>query len=210
MSRVFKKEVEARRAQPGEDLISSMVRAQEKDDKLNDLEIISLCTQLMVAGNVTTSDLMANGLFALMNNLDAQKKLTSDLVLIENAVEEMLRFDCPISETARIVKSDSVVNGCPVHKGETLTASLGAANHDPAKFKDPHVFDIEREANDHLGFGSGIHVCLGAPLARLEVQIALKLLLQQYPNIRLNPDSPPVRRVLPFFSGFTRLDVCLE
>ena len=91
-----------------------------------------------------------------------------------------------------------------------MTASLGAANHDPAKFKNPHVFDVEREANDHLGFGSGIHVCLGAPLARLEVQIALKLLLQQYPNIKLNPDNPPVRRVLPFFSGFTRLDVCLE
>ena len=210
MSRVFKKEVEARRAQPGEDLISSMVRAQEKDDKLKDLEIISLCTQLMVAGNVTTSDLMANGLFALMNNPNAQNKLISDLTLIEHAVEEMLRFDCPISETARIVKSDMEVNGCPVHKGETLTASLGAANHDPAKFENPHVFDIEREANDHLGFGSGIHVCLGAPLARLEVQIALKLLLQQYPNIKLNPDNPPVRRVLPFFSGFTRLDVCLE
>jgi hypothetical protein len=210
MTREFKKEVESRRLGSGGDLISSMVRAQEDEEKLSDLEIISLCTQLMVAGNVTTSDLMANGLFALMNAPDALNKLTKDFTLIESAVEEMLRFDCPISETARIAKDDQELNGCPVHKGETFTASLGAANHDPTKFSNPHIFDIERDANDHLGFGSGVHVCLGAPLARLEVQIALKALLQRYPNMKLNPDISPERRILPFFSGFTRLDVCLK
>jgi len=209
MSREFKRIVKARRLNPGGDLISAMVHAQEDEEKLSDLEIISLCTQLMVAGNVTTSDLIGNGLFALMTNPDAQKKLSDDLSLVENAVEEMLRFDCPIAETGRIAKEDFDLNGCPVKAGDTMTASLSAANHDPENFPNPHSFDIERDDNQHLAFGNGVHVCLGAPLARLEAQIAIRALLKKYPNVSLHPDIEPVRRTLPFFSGFTSLAVRL-
>ena len=207
MSREFKNAVADRRRAPSDDLISAMVRAQEQDDKLNDLEIISLCTQLMVAGNVTTSDLIGSGLYNLMNHPDSLKRLSENSDLIENAVEEMLRFDCPIAETGRIATEDLNLNGCPVSSGQTMTASLSAANHDPTKFSDPHSFDIERENNEHLAFGSGIHVCLGAPLARLEAQIAVSTLLQRYPNISLDDEKKPLRRILPFFSGFTYLPV---
>ena len=210
ISREFRQTVARRRKSPGQDLISAMVEAQENEDKLSDLEIISLCTQLMVAGNVTTTDLICNGLFALMQHPAQLNHLASNPDLIDSAVEEMLRFDCPISETARIATQSTTLNGCPVKAGDTLTASLSAANHDPNKFNDPHRFDIEREDNDHLGFGSGIHVCLGSSLARLETQIAINALLKKFPQITLSTKEKPTRRILPFFSGFTRLVVKLQ
>ena len=210
MSREFKRAVDARRQALADDLISEMVRAQENEDRLSDLEIISLCTQLMVAGNVTTTDLIGNGMYALLREPQQLAQVIADPALIENAVEEMLRYDCPISETARIATQDLNLNACPVHPGDTLTASLSAANHDPAKFTNPHVFDIHRDASDHLAFGSGIHVCLGAPLARLEAQIAIRELLARFPNIRLLPSQAPIKRRLPFFSGFTRFKVALK
>lgn len=210
MGREFRRVVEARRDEPRDDLISAMVRAQEEQDRLSDLEIISLCTQLMVAGNVTTTDLIGNGVYALLEHPDQLARLRAQPELVEAAVEEMLRYDCPITETARIPRNDDTVNGCPVSAGETLTASLAAANHDPTAFPDPHRFDISRANNAHLAFGSGIHVCLGAPLARLEGQIAVRELLARCPHLRLDPQRPPARRALPFFRGFTSLPLLLD
>lgn len=210
MSAVFKQAVEERRQALGDDLISDMVRAQEDEDRLSDLEIISLCTQLMVAGNVTTTDLIGNGMYALLTHPQQLAMLIADPALIPNAVEEMLRFDCPISETARIAREDLDLSGCPVHQGDTVTASLSAANHDPAVFEQPHAFNLQRDASEHLAFGSGIHVCLGAPLARLEAQLAIKTLLEKFPNIALAAGNKPARRILPFFSGFTELRVTLD
>jgi hypothetical protein len=210
MGREFRRVVEARREEPRDDLISAMVRAQEEQDRLSDLEIISLCTQLMVAGNVTTTDLIGNGVYALLEHPDQLARLRAEPELVEAAVEEMLRYDCPITETARIPRADDSVNGCPVSAGQTLTASLAAANHDPAAFPDPHRFDIARANNTHLAFGSGIHVCLGAPLARLEGQIAIRELLARCPRLRLDPQRPPARRALPFFRGFTALPLRLD
>lgn len=201
----FRAAVAARRARPGDDLISAMVRAQEDGDALTDLEIVSLCTQLMVAGNVTTTDLMGNGLHALLTHPEQLARLRAAPGLMENAVEEMLRFDCPITETARIPFADTTIGDCPVRSGDTLTASLAAANHDPAVFEDPHAFDLERDARAHLGFGSGIHVCLGAALARLEVRIGLSAFLEAFPEIALDPERAPQRRRLPFFRGFATL-----
>jgi len=191
---------------PPEDLISAMVRARDEHDRLSDLEIISLCTQLMVAGNVTTTDLMGNGLHALLDAPEQLALLRSRPELIERAVEEMLRFDCPITETARIAGEDGELHGCPVSRGDTLTLSLAAANHDPSVFERPHEFIIERADNPHLGFGSGVHVCLGAPLARLEAQIGISAFLARFPGLR--PGSTPGRRRdLPFFRGFESLPV---
>jgi len=209
MAAAFREAVDARRRSPGHDLISRMVLAQEQDDRLSDLEIISLCTQLMVAGNVTTTDLMGNGLYALLTHPEELARLAADLDLVDTAVEEMLRFDCPITETARIPLADGELNGCPVQRGATLTASLSAANHDPAVFAEPHRFRIDRTDNRHLGFGAGIHVCLGAPLARLETQVAVRRFLERFPSVKLDESRPRPRRALPFFRGFLALPIIL-
>jgi cytochrome P450 len=207
MGEVFRAAVEARRRTPGDDLISAMVRAQEAEDRLTELEIVSLCTQLMVAGNVTTTDLMGNGLAALFAHPEALAALRAEPGRIDDAVEEMLRIDCPITETARIPTGADRLCGHAVAAGETLTLSLAAANHDPARFPDPHRFRLDREANDHLAFGRGVHVCLGAPLARLEARIAFTALLRRYPAV--SADGPGRRRALPFFSGYEILPVRL-
>ena len=208
VSALFKRTVEARRRAPGADLISAMVRAQEEEDRLSDLEIISLCTQLLVAGNVTTTDLMGNGLYALLTHPGELAKLRARPELIDGAIEEILRYDCPLAETARIALSDLEFAGCPVKRGDTLTASMAAANHDPARFADPHRFDVERDATGHLGFGAGVHVCLGAPLARLEGTIGLATFIQRFPALGLAEEAPRRRR-LPSFRGFARLPVRL-
>ncbi len=209
MGREFRRVVAERRASPRNDLISEMVRAQELDDRLSDLEIISLCTQLMVAGNVTTTDLIGNGMHALLSHPEQHARLLRAPELVDSAVEEMLRYDCPITETARVTLAEENVAGRRLGPGATMTASLAAANHDPERFPDPHEFDIERRDNAHLGFGSGVHVCLGAPLARMESQIAVRELLRRFPGARLDPDAVPVRRDLPFFRGFTTLPILL-
>ena len=210
MSKAFRESVSKSRQSSGPDLISVMVDAKEKKGQISDLEIISLCIQIMVAGNVTTSDLIGNGFYALLGHQNCLGRLLENPHLIDDAVEEMLRFDCPISETGRIAKKDISLNGYLVGTNETITASLSAANHDPEKFPQPHKFILDRKNNDHLSFGSGIHVCLGAALARLETRIAVRQLLARYPLIHLSPDIPPVRRILPFFSGFTSLCVRLS
>lgn len=209
MSRVFRQAVAARRRVPGDDLISALVRAQEDADRLSDLEIISLCTQLMVAGNVTTTDLMGNGLYALLRAPAEFARLRSDWSLMPLAVEEMLRLDCPLTETARIALVPTAVADCPIAKGETLTVSLAAANHDPAVFEDPHAFRITRDHAEHLAFATGPHVCLGAALARLEGEICLRGFLQRFPAVRLAA-TPPRRRHLPSFRGFECLPVLLR
>ena len=213
ISRVFRDAVADRREAVARnetrgDLISAMVRTRDEEDRLSDLEIISLCTQLMVAGNVTTTDLMGNGLHALLAAPTELARLRADPALIVPAVEEMLRFDCPITETARIALADTTLRGCPVRRGDTLTLSMAAANHDPAVFAEPHRFVIDRPDNPHLGFGSGIHVCLGAPLARLEAQIGIAAFLARFPRVRPG-DQPARRRDLPFFRGFESLPLRL-
>lgn len=211
MAQVFREALEARRTRPGEDLISKLVLAREADASLSELQVISLCTQLMVAGNVTTTDLMGNGLYALLTNPEQLIWLLQHPGAVPNAVEEMLRYDCPITETARIVMTDDEFAGCPVHQGDTLTLSLAAANRDPEVFAHPHQFDVQRAADNHLGFGSGIHVCLGAPLARMESQIGMAGFLDRFGDrVQLSPEHTPRRRALPFFRGFETLPLHLD
>ncbi len=200
--------VAARRREPRDDLISAMVRARDEEDRLSDLEIVSLCIQLMVAGNVTTSDMIGNGVFHLLTRRDQWERLVARPDLVPGAVEELLRFDCPITETARIAYEPADVDGCPVVSGDVLTLSLSAANHDPDVFADPHELDVGRDADGHLAFGSGIHVCLGAPLARMEVQLAIGELARRHPGARVATERPP-RRHLPFFRGLEALPLVL-
>ena len=198
----FAAEIEARRANLGEDLISDMLRAEAEGETLSVEEIIGQCNLLLIAGNVTTTDLIGNGVKALLDNPDQMARLRADPSLIENAVEEMLRFDSPVTNSGRIADRTIEIGGCPVHQGESLSTSLAAANHDPEIYPDPHKFDIEREDTHHQSFGGGRHLCLGAHLARLEAQVAILGLLDRYPVLEHSVRGH-VYAGVPSFRGMT-------
>ena len=193
-----------RRTQPREDLISALIAVEDEGQKLNDDEIVTMCALLLAAGNVTTTDLIGNGVLALLQHPDELAKLRADPSLIANAVEEMLRYASPVTETGRVAVADVTVAGCPVHTGDSLIPSLAAANHDPAVYPDPHRFDITRADTHHHSFGGGVHFCLGAPLARIEARLAIGTLVRRFPNLRLTGE-PLEWRKLPGFQGLMRL-----
>lgn len=165
-----------------------------------------MCGLLLAAGNVTTTDLIGNGVWTLLRYPDQLEKLRDDPSLIKNAVEEILRLESPVVQTARIPMNDVEIGGCPVKRGESVLMSLAAANRDPAVYPDPDRFDITREDVHHHSFGGGVHFCLGAPLARLEAQLAITALVQRFSNLRLG-DEPLEWRALPAFRGLARLRV---
>jgi cytochrome P450 len=203
----FRRAVDARRANRGTDLVSAMVSAEEQGDRLSEREILITCNLLLAAGNVTTTDLMGNGVLALLRHPEELAKLKADPDLARNAVEEMLRFDPPVVQTGRITTAPREIDGVKLAAGETITASLLAAGRDPAVHADPDRFDIGRDDPRHLSFGGGLHFCLGAPLARAEAQIGIPLLFQRFPNLRLDPDQKVVRKSVPVFNGLEALRV---
>jgi cytochrome P450 len=162
-------------------MIRAEIDAADGAPRLSEEEMITQCNLLLVAGNVTTTDLIGNGVKALLDNPDQLEKLRADPDLVENAVEEVLRFDSPVTNSGRIADRTVRFGGCPVQKGESLSTSLAAANHDPAVYPEPHRFDIARADTHHQSFGGGRHLCLGAHLARLEAQEAILGLLRRYP-----------------------------
>jgi cytochrome P450 len=182
-----------RRQHPQDDLLSALVAAEEAGDKLTEDELIATTILLLIAGHETTSNLIGNGMLALLRNPDQLAKLKADPSLIRTAIEELLRYDSPVQMTARWVLEDMDFNGQPMTKGQQVATMLGAANRDPGQFADPETLDIAREDNHHLAFGSGIHYCVGAPLARVEGQIAISTLLRRMPSLALTTDSPPYR-----------------
>jgi cytochrome P450 len=195
-----------RRAEPRPDLISSLIAVEEDGVRLNDEEIVTMCALLLAAGNVTTTDLIGNGTPALLQSPEQLQKLRDDPSVIRNAVEEMLRFDSPVVDPGRIPLGPVEIRGCPIGAGESIVPVIGAANHDPAVYPDPHRFDITRADTHHQSFGGGIHFCLGAPLARLEAQLAVNALVQRFPKLRLT-DEPLEYRRIPGFRGLVRLNV---
>jgi hypothetical protein len=174
-----------RRRQPRTDLISALTRVEEQGDMLSEEDLIGLCDQLLTAGHDTTRNLIGNGMLALLNNLEQLDKLKSDSSLILSTVEELLRFDSPLQRQTRVAKEDFELGGKQIRKGQPVLAMLGAANRDPSQFSDPDSLDICRRNNGHVAFGSGIHYCLGAPLSRLEGQIAINTIVKRLPSIRL-------------------------
>ena len=197
-----------RRAAPRDDLISDMVRLQADGADLSDDELRLNLTALLVGGNLTTTDLIGNAVRLLLLNPAELAKLRADPGLINAVVEEVLRYEPPVDVTGRIASRELEVGGCPVHTGQPVTVSLRAANRDPAAFDDPHRFDIGRKHKPHMAFGGGTHICIGAPLARLEAQIALVKLFDRFPSLTLaDPDATPDWRRLPFFRGMERLPV---
>ena len=198
----FEEEIRRRSKKPGDDLLSAMIKAEEQGEKLSREEIISQCNLLLVAGNVTTTDLIGNGVKALLDHPWQLQKLRNDPALIKNAVEEMLRYDSPVTNSGRIAHESRNIAGCPAHQGDNLAVSLAAANRDPAVYPDPDRFDIEREDTHHQSFGGGRHLCLGAHLARLEAQEAILGLLERYPQLG-HSDRGYRYHAIPTFRGMS-------
>ena len=186
MSEFFLEQIVDRRAGPGKDLISQLVQSQIDGDRLSDDEIVSQCNLLLAAGNLTTTDMIGNGIRALLEHPEQLEKLRADPALIEATVEEVLRYDSPVLNSGRITPENTEIRGCPVEQGECLHVSLAGANRDPATYENPDNFDIERPYIAHQSFGGGRHFCLGASLARLEGQVAILGLVQRFPNLELS------------------------
>src|SRR5262249_24983599 len=172
---------------------SLLIAAEEQGDKLTEGELLITCNLLFVAGHETTVNLIGNGLLALLNHPDELTKLRADATLLPSAVEEFLRYDSPAQRTGRITNSDVELDGRKSRKGSFVVTSIGAASRDPAHFPDPDRLDITRRDNRHVAFGFGIHFCLGAPLARLEGQIAIGTLLRRMPGLGLATCTPEWR-----------------
>ncbi len=206
LNQLFQGEIEKRRTHPGKDLISDMVHAEESGDTLSEQEIITQANLLLVAGNVTTTDLIGNCTKALLDNPSQLEKLRARPALIANTIEEALRFDSPVIDSGRIANTDINIGGCPVGKGESLSTSLAAANHDPETYPNPEAFDIERTDTHHQSFGGGRHLCLGSHLARLEAQEAIWALIARFPNLR-HGASGLEYHAIPTFRGMSTFSV---
>ncbi len=204
MQAYLNRAIAERRAEPRDDLITALIHAEDNGDFFNDDEVRSMVSLLLAAGNVTTTDLLGNGMKNLLQHPDQVQLLRDDPSLIPNAVEEMLRFEGPVTFSGRITVDDREIAGCPMHAGQSITVALGAANYDPRLHKDPHKFDVTREDIDHVAFGGGRRYCLGAPLARLEAQIGVRTLITRFPNLRLAEQELQWKKV-PIFRGLERL-----
>jgi cytochrome P450 len=203
----FRKLMAERALAPRDDLISDLLAARDNGAPIADHEILHNLFALLVAGHLTTSDLIGNGAFLLLEHNEARAALIKDPELIAGAVEEILRYEPPISFTARFAKEEGSIGGCPYHKSDGLTVNLLAANRDPDKFDDPHKFDITRVRNPHMAFGAGAHICIGAPLARIEGQMAILNLFQRFPKLRRAEDNAPEWRATMGMRGLAKLEV---
>ncbi|WP_338040142.1 cytochrome P450 [Nocardia huaxiensis] len=196
--------IEKLRRDPGEDILSSLVTAGD----LSDHELKGTAALLMGAGFETTVNLIGNGVYQLLAHPDQLALLRENPALWSQAIEEILRFDSPVRITARMALSDTEIAGTPLPAGTVVIMSISGANRDPAVFDDPDVFDIERpNAKDHLGFSNGIHVCLGAALARMEGVFALRSLFDAFPDLSI--EGPLEHRQLVNLYGFSRMPVRL-
>lgn len=185
--------IEERRKNPKEDLISELIAVEEQGDKLSRDELMATLRLLLIAGHETTVNLIGNGVLQLLRHRSEFERLGRDPSLAKTAVEEVLRFDPPVLFTGRTAMEDIELDGITIRKGEHATVLIGAANRDPEVFDEPERFDIGRRRNPHLAFGLGIHFCLGAPLARVEGQIALTTLANRLPKMKLQTDAPEYR-----------------
>jgi cytochrome P450 len=186
--------VKRHRKQPGDDLLSLMATDTGPEGRMTDQQLVATGVMLLIAGHETTVNLLGNGMLVLLRNPAILERLRKEPELIPAAVEEMLRYDGPVQFLPpRTTLAEISLAGTTIPKGVLVTLALAAGNHDPARFPDPDRFDPERRDNEHLGFGSGIHNCFGAPLARIEAQIAFPELLRRLVQPRLLADPPPYR-----------------
>jgi cytochrome P450 PksS len=184
--RYIRRLIATRRADPGDDLVSALVQAEESGAQLSDDELVAMVFLLLIAGHETTVNLIGNGVLALLDHPDRRDRLRDDPALIKPAVEELLRYGSPVeTATERYAREDMTIAGVAIPRGALVYAVLASANRDEREFVEPDGLDLTREPNRHVAFGLGPHYCLGAPLARLEGQIAIGNLLRRVPGLRL-------------------------
>lgn len=190
----MKKLIKERRANPTDDLITALVQAKDGSDQLSEDEILAMIFLLLIAGHETTVNLIGSGSLALLEHPDQLALLRNEPSLIKTAIEELVRFVCPVEmATERYTREALTIAETTIPRGELVMAVIGSANRDPNYFDNPDELDITRTNNKHLAFGHGPHYCLGASLARLEGQIAINTLVQRMPNLRLNIAQDQIR-----------------
>jgi cytochrome P450 len=191
------------RQRPRGDLLDALIKAEDDDNALTTEQLLANLRVLLIAGNETTTNLIGNGMLALLRQPDQLARLRADPSLIPAAVEELLRHDSPVQMVFRWAGEDFTLAGKAIQQGQMVVMVTGAANRDPARFPDPDRLDVARHPNEHHAFGFGIHYCVGAPLARLEAQLAFPALLQRLPNLELAGE--PVRAPNPVLRGLQSL-----
>lgn len=190
LTEFFRQAVSERRQKKGADLISLLIDIEEDGEVLTEEELYAQCVMLLFGGHETTRNLIGNGMHALLQHPESISELRECPELIRSAVEELLRYQSPVQYTHRVAKEETEVFGVPLRPGDGVLFLLGAANRDPLQFKDPDRLNIKRSPNPHLAFGAGVHFCIGNQLARLEGQVAILKMVQQFPHMRLAVEQP--------------------
>jgi hypothetical protein len=210
MTSYFRDAVREQRAQPRDGLINSFLTAEIDGDRLTEEEIIANCIVTMVGGQETTTNLIGNGVLSLIRNPDQLQKLSDDLSLVPAAVEELLRYESPSQQTARICPEDTELGGQSIRKGQAVIAVMAAGNRDPERFADPDRLDLARADNRHLAFGWASHFCFGAALARIEGQLTFEALARRTTNLALKAEAPVVWRENLGLRGLAALHVTCD
>ncbi|MGE3537453.1 MAG: cytochrome P450 [Candidatus Tectimicrobiota bacterium] len=190
MDAYFREVIRQRRSDPQDDLISTLVAAEEAGDMLTLDEVLVMLRLLLIAGNETTTNLIGNGMLALLKHPEQLQLLRETPALMEQTIDELLRYDTPVQVDARNVREDVEIEGRHIAAGQGIVLLLGAANHDPEVFSRPEQLQLARREASHLSFGRGVHHCLGAPLARMEARLAFTALLQRFPSLHLRSARP--------------------
>jgi cytochrome P450 len=188
--RYFEQVIEERRRTPREDLVTALVRAEEESHALTAREVLAMCLLLLIAGNETTTNLLGNTVITLLAHPAELAKVRADLSIVPLMIEEILRYQSPVQALFREATSDAEIAGSTIPAGGRVLILYGSANRDERKFPNPDTFDLARNSPDHLGFGFGIHYCLGAPLARLEARVGMEAFLRRFPRIQLREPLP--------------------
>ncbi|MEL6457034.1 MAG: cytochrome P450 [Cyanobacteria bacterium J06633_8] len=211
LSKFVRELIYRKRSNPQEDILTALIQAETEGQKLSEDELVAMVFLLIIAGYETTVYLILNSVLTLLQHPDQLARLRSEPELINSAVEEILRYRGPVQGTKpAYALEDVTIHGVKIPKGAAVFPLLGAANHDPDVFENPQMFDITRSPNKHLGFGSGIHTCLGAPLARMETRIAINNLIKRNPNLRLAVDASELELInMPLWHRYKSLPVVL-
>jgi cytochrome P450 len=199
-----------RRHHPREDLLSKLVEAEVDGERLSDEQVVNFGMILLIAGHITTTMLLGNTMLCLDRNPQQAERVRADRSLVPPAIEESLRFFSPFATLGRVTNTEVELAGHTIASNETLLIWIAAANRDPRQFTDPHNYDVTRDPNPHVAFGRGIHFCIGAPLARLEGRIALNILLDRFPTLHTDPQTPPEFLPSPNLTGVRTLPLSLH
>ncbi len=210
MSTYFRQLIRERTANPKPGFLMDLINARDAGEKLSDDELVATCILVLFAGHETTTNLIGNAALLLMRHDDQRAKLRENPELIDSTIEEVLRFDGPTNALVRVVAQDHELHGCKMREGQRVFVMVNSANRDPRIFDDADRFDISRQQNRHLTFGQGIHLCLGAKLAREEGRVAVKRLFDRFPDLALDPDEPPAWLDAMVPRGTRRLPVRLK